>query len=384
MDFNLRQSADGIGNALDCVTIDGFAWNVVSRWRALAGHMGLHPVQGDFASVASAAGALLQRSHVAKWIGRRYPLVVVDEMQDCNEDEVAVLRGLEPHVRLLCGADAFQDLSGSHDNVAITWASGIGEPVLLTEIHRTHNAGLLAAALALRSGGAVPSSKNSGFEIVPAAVAAQGGAVACWRIRSWADHGQIALISGTAHGTSSFADDVVDWVCTKASKAKTGATAGPYPVEWESDDAEVQRTVLGVLQLPAGAAACVGCADLAAHAHSNGLLQLREWARHQMFVRGLATVAVADVVSEVGQIVRRERAFGPNRSWRRRVMTIHQAKNREFESVIVLWPLKLGGQPEQKRRLLYNAVTRARGRAVVIVQDPKGKVVTGPLFMGGA
>jgi superfamily I DNA/RNA helicase len=58
-------------------------------------------------------------------------------------------------------------------------------------------------------------------------------------------------------------------------------------------------------------------------------------------------------------------------------MTIHQAKNREFESVTVLWPLKLGGRLEQKRRLLYNAVTRARGRAVVIVQDAKGKVVTG-------
>ncbi len=63
-------------------------------------------------------------------------------------------------------------------------------------------------------------------------------------------------------------------------------------------------------------------------------------------------------------------------------MTIHQAKNREFESVVVLWPLKLGGNPEQKRRLLYNAVTRARGRAVVIVQDPKGTVQAGPLFTG--
>ena len=103
MDINLRQSADGIGNALDCVTIDSFAWNLVNRWRALLGHLGLHPAQGDFASVVSAAGVMLQRSHVAKWIGRRYPLVIVDEMQDCNEDEVAVLRGLEPHVRLLCG-----------------------------------------------------------------------------------------------------------------------------------------------------------------------------------------------------------------------------------------------------------------------------------------
>ncbi|MHB8765773.1 MAG: ATP-binding domain-containing protein, partial [Deferrisomatales bacterium] len=62
----------------------------------------------------------------------------------------------------------------------------------------------------------------------------------------------------------------------------------------------------------------------------------------------------------------------------------HQAKNREFESVIVLWPLKLVGSLERKRRLLYNAVTRARGRAVVIVQDPNGKERAGALFTGGA
>jgi superfamily I DNA/RNA helicase len=194
----------------------------------------------------------------------------------------------------------------------------------------------------------------------------------------------VADITRIARAAANRVSSTLEVLGTKTSKAKTGATAGPYPVEWESDDAEVQRSVLGVLQLPAGAAVCVGCGDLAAHAHKNGLLQLRDWAQHQIFVRGLATVTVADVVSEVGQIVRRERAFGPNRPWQRRVMTIHQAKNREFESVIVRWPLKLGGQAEQKRRLLYNAVTRARGRAVVIVQDPKGKVVTGPLFMGEA
>jgi superfamily I DNA/RNA helicase len=63
-------------------------------------------------------------------------------------------------------------------------------------------------------------------------------------------------------------------------------------------------------------------------------------------------------------------------------MTIHHAKNREFASVIVLCPLNLAGKLERMRRLLYNAVTRARQRAVVIVQDPKSKELEGPLFAG--
>ena len=53
-------------------------------------------------------------------------------------------------------------------------------------------------------------------------------------------------------------------------------------------------------------------------------------------------------------------------------MTIHQAKNREFEAVIVLWPFAVGGTLESQRRSLYNALTRAQRWAVVIVQDNPG------------
>ena len=54
-------------------------------------------------------------------------------------------------------------------------------------------------------------------------------------------------------------------------------------------------------------------------------------------------------------------------------MTISQAKNREFEGVILLWPLALGGDLESHRRLLYNGLTRAKLWVTVIVQQTKGK-----------
>jgi hypothetical protein len=385
MDIKLRNRDGGVGNALDCVTIDSFAWRLVVRWRSLLDRMGFHPIEGDFASITSAAGVLLQRPNVAKWVARRYPLVVVDEMQDCKRGEVALLRGLEPHVRLLCGADAFQDLSEDNDNEAISWASEVGEVLTLAEVYRTQINGLLSAAQAIRNGTTVCSDSNVGFEVVPAAAAAQGGAVVCWRVRSWARHGPIALISATARGTSPFSDQVIDWACTKTStSSKNGAKAGPYPVEWESSDDEARQNILDVIGLPDSPTTDICCADLAAHADKQGIHDLRDWVRRQLFVRGLSTVTVSDVVKQVGEIVRRRRAFGPNRAWRRQAMTIYQAKNREFESVIVLWPLKIAGDLELKRRLLYNAVTRARGRAVVIVQDPKGTVIAGKLFVGGA
>ncbi|MGH7283008.1 MAG: ATP-binding domain-containing protein [Polyangiaceae bacterium] len=52
-------------------------------------------------------------------------------------------------------------------------------------------------------------------------------------------------------------------------------------------------------------------------------------------------------------------------------MTIQQAKNQEFDRVVVLWPFEIQGDAERLRRLLYNAVTRAKKYAAVIVQDPK-------------
>lgn len=50
-------------------------------------------------------------------------------------------------------------------------------------------------------------------------------------------------------------------------------------------------------------------------------------------------------------------------------MTIHQAKNQEFDDVLVLWPYQISGSDEKLRRLLYNGITRAKKRAMVIVQN---------------
>lgn len=38
--------------------------------------------------------------------------------------------------------------------------------------------------------------------------------------------------------------------------------------------------------------------------------------------------------------------------------------------MIVLWPYEVKGSPERKRRLLYNAITRARTRVLIVVQNP--------------
>lgn len=52
-----------------------------------------------------------------------------------------------------------------------------------------------------------------------------------------------------------------------------------------------------------------------------------------------------------------------------RAMTVHGAKNREFDLVLLIWPAAIGGDRIQQRRLLYNAITRAKGQCLVLVQS---------------
>ena len=62
------------------------------------------------------------------------------------------------------------------------------------------------------------------------------------------------------------------------------------------------------------------------------------------------------------------RQYGGGTSHLVTAMTVQQAKNREFDGVVIIWPYQVGGDVEHKRRLLYNAVTRAKRWCNVIVQ----------------
>jgi DNA helicase IV len=54
--------------------------------------------------------------------------------------------------------------------------------------------------------------------------------------------------------------------------------------------------------------------------------------------------------------------------WVAHIGYVQQAKNREFEGVVVIWPYQVGGDIEHKRRLLYNAITQAKRWSNIIVQ----------------
>ena len=85
LDGRLREQP-GLARRFDCLTIDGFARHLVRRWRSLAIAMWGQTCfeELDFERTRGQAVELLGRAEIAAWVARRYPLTLVDELQDCR------------------------------------------------------------------------------------------------------------------------------------------------------------------------------------------------------------------------------------------------------------------------------------------------------------
>ncbi len=110
---------------------------------------------------------------------------------------------------------------------------------------------------------------------------------------------------------------------------------------------------------------------------------LSRWFARQRKISAKTVFTVTEIYNQVNLIHQRMRAHAYPGDKRVCAMTVHQAKNREFDSVIVLWPFQIQGSQERHRRLLYAAITRAKKQALVIVQDPKADRLSAPPFAPG-
>ena len=183
----------------------------------------------------------------------------------------------------------------------------------------------------------------------------------------WSSCADIAVLTPVRPSRSAFVRDLIARV---EEKPISDPPVGPHLVPWEESHDEERDRFLEGLELPDDPEAEV-CCDGLSFGEAGGPQQgLRDWMERQTRVGGRTTFTVEEVRYEARRIHQRSRAYRRVRGRGVRAMTIHQAKNREFHSVIVLWPYQVGGTIERQRRLLYNAITRAKFRVLVVVQNP--------------
>lgn len=345
----------------DCSTIDSFAWRLVRRWLALANASGFGGIEPDqYERVCDAAGELLKIKEVCGWVVATFPILLVDEAQDMTVNRLRIVEILASRLEVFAAADEFQCLDERlRPNPACEWLAQVCSVEELKKPQRTNIPELLDAAAAIRRGDP-PKSRNE-FKI---ALTSKPPLAAAWlngNLHFYGRGKRVAVITPTL---GAFARETVTWAA--GNKSKKGF--GPYSIRWEESESTALARFLGgialqeVNDIPTVINLLTDTGDFRA------TRDLSDWLDIQRRTRARITFSKEEIEHAIAQgfAQRRRARKGKGSSWRG--MTVHGAKNREFEIVIVLWPAAIGGSDDQKRRLLYNAVTRAKERCLVLVQ----------------
>ncbi|WP_256731064.1 ATP-binding domain-containing protein [Ralstonia pickettii] len=360
LDQRLR-SVPGLKGRYNCITVDGFARSIRERWRMLAGHLGQPNIdEVDFDQQCTLAADLLEREVVGGWIGAGYPLVVLDEAQDLDEGRVRIISALSNHARVQVAFDDFQCLDQQRrPSPIVTWIPTVSEPEILAKPQRTNIQELLDAATAIRNGR--PPTAGRSFDVIGFKAAAMAAAYVASKLTYAQPRRSIAII--TPSRAKGYAEQIVATISTKQCGKKR---FGPFPTNWEEGDSAALHGLEGASFESDSLDAIRRI--IAEMPHSVLRASLLRWLQRQETVAGRSSVSGAEVLARAKRITASHRARAHRPDSGRRALTVHQAKNREFDGVIVIWPYTVGSDDEGKRRLLYNAVTRAKSWCFVVVQ----------------
>lgn len=351
----------GLGTKYECSTIDSFAWRIVRRWQSLAAQLGLEaPGIADYQGICEVAATLLEHDVVVRWVAGTFPAVILDEAQDLTPTRLRIIRALSVRLAVFAAADEFQCLDeGLRPNPSCQWLAGANQVENLEFPRRTAVPALLEAARAIRVGEAPVSAAP--FKIALTPKIALAGTFVANELGWYGGSRRVAIITPTI---GAFASGVIDWVGANA----TTKGCGPYAINVEQSDHGVATELLSKLVLEDGASLLE--AGLAARACGNPHVShdVSRWLDVQRRARGRTDVTKAEVGDVIRQSLSARRRMHRDDAIGFRAMTVHGAKNREFENVIVLWPAAVMGSDDQRRRLLYNAITRATSRCLVLVQ----------------
>jgi hypothetical protein len=365
LDDRLR-TLPGLRGRFSCMTIDRFAWELCMRWRSLRRAEGLPDLaEEQYDATCDAAGALMETEGVRKWVARTYPHVLIDEAQDLTQERLRIVRALEPTVAMHAAADEFQCLAAHlRPNPAIAWIQTRCQPLDLQVQRRTSQAGLIAAALAIRGGQTVVAAKNLVMRAAPGTRPYHQAAAAVTNAIKWNGGTEIAVITPSKSG--GFATGVI----TRVGSGPVGQQQnGPYDIRWELSDEEFASQHAANLNLPEDGSFAATIEALSAPGSHSAILMCRDWVVRRHKLSGVTMLPPELIRQQLKKCFARHRRFSRGHSRRLIAMTIHQAKNQEFEGVIVLWPYTVAGDAEQKRRLLYNAITRAKRWCTIVVQN---------------
>lgn len=367
LDSRLRLIEEIQGQFL-AMTLDSFAWRLCNRWQQLASSLDYDiPSEREFDDTCQLAANLLKRPVVASWTSVSFPLIIVDEAQDLSAERSMMIQMLAPHCRVLLAFDEFQCLNNELRPMPIgSWLPQVSDPTKLEKCWRTEDAELLQAAHSVRNGDAVKlNGRKFKVEVTPGKPYA---ATYLANFIAWRGGGNVAVLTPSRRG--GFSNSVVDLVC----KGPLGKRkSGPFSIRWENTDTSLCDSICEDIAMPNVCSVPDALIRLQSFCDSPPVRSARNWIQHQASVTGLDSVTAAAVRIQIERALVLQRQYGDRLQKQNQftAMTIQQAKNQEFDHVVVIWPYTVPNDDDQKRRLLYNAITRAKKSCLVLVQAQK-------------
>ncbi|SDQ73323.1 ATP-dependent helicase [Pseudovibrio sp. Tun.PSC04-5.I4] len=364
----------------DCLTFDSFAQTLATRRSAkVTDEMRQHAEKlGQFHGPCFLAGELLKDAEVRRWVARTYPLVLVDEAQDLDVHRQGIILGLKECCATVVAADSFQCLrDGQEIANFIDQLLNAGTSHSLTQSHRTDKSGLLASALAVRRSEGIRDVLKEetigktdrvhwvgeGIELLEVPAKAKNSGLLAWNLAFQLRRGSDDVAILTPDSKNTIIRRAISTVTEKQGQWPHNA----FPVSWEGGDNSIADKLMEAIGFPASASYDEVCALLKIHLAQPMIKSVDRRIRRLHRVTGQSEFEKPQLESFISGAVRTNTRLGFKKNAKIKAMSIHGAKNREFDRVIVLWPHSVTGSDEHKRRLLYNAMTRAKSHCTIIV-----------------
>jgi hypothetical protein len=364
LDARLRR-VPGLAGRFEATTIDSFAWRLTQRFRRLADSLGRTvPPENDFTATCALAAYLMERPIVRSWIQMSFPILVVDEAQDLSAERSSMIAARAVDGKTFLAFDEFQCLDATLLPIAIeTWLRNHCNPVVLTGCRRTNDNELIEAARAVRDGRALIRNGKK-FKIIPTPGHVNLGATCLANAIAWRQGGNVAILTPSRQG--GFAENAVARVAEGPVGRKQN---GPFAIVWESNDKIELQQIWDRLGIPDSCPYADALRALAAHKQIVAVKTVHEWLAQRRSATGLETVRADELRRRLERALAQRRHYTEREEVVFAAMTIQQAKNREFDHVIVFWPYTVRADNVQKRRLLYNAITRAKRSCTILTQS---------------
>jgi hypothetical protein len=353
----------GLGRRYECSTLDSFAARIVRRWQSLAVQMGARvPAETEYDETVAVAATLLADPKVVLWVKASFPILVLDEAQDLTRSRLDIVRSLATALTTLIAADEFQCLDATlRPNPAWEWLKEQEDHTALEKPMRTTVSALLEAATAVRAAEPVHAGKGFSVNFTPKPAMAGGF------LNTYIAGLRGSSVAVITPSIKSFAEGVVAWT----SQRTNSKGRGPYPIVWEQAETKRAEAVMDRIVLPADATCSQALAAMEEVGDRALVREVASWLDRLGRTRN-KPIITREVLAERLQIIcANQRRFQRPIDRGLIAMSVHGAKNREFENVVVLWPAAVAGDDDQKRRLLYNAITRAKSACLVLVQLQK-------------